>query len=173
MQQRKVNLNGAIFQFKCSHRPWSQKLGSSRVFRLVVTGLTCTMTCTVRISGRTGVGLTRFRALPRGLRFRDPHINVRRNKVLSTGSSSNKRSCISSESERITWCTTQLKHVHDTVCIVSFGKRVELKKLRDSRLSQRNFPEGVSPLKHVIQVTATVRTVTGTAMAGRRMSDGN
>jgi hypothetical protein len=110
------------------------------------------MTCTVRISGRTGVGLTRFRALPSGLRFQDPHIKVRRKKVLSTGSSSNK-------SERITWCTAQLTHVHDTVCSVSFGKRVELKELRDSRLSQRNFPEGVSPLKHVIQVTATVRTV--------------
>jgi len=110
----------------------------------VVTGLICTTTCKVRISGRTGVGLTCFRALARGLRLQDPHIKVRRNKVLSTGSSSKKCSCISSESERITWRTAQLTHVHDTVCIVSFGKRVELKKLRDSRLSQRNFPEGVS-----------------------------
>jgi hypothetical protein len=108
-----------------------------------------------------------------GLKFQDPHSKVRRNKVLSTGSSSNKCSCIPAESERITRCTAQLTHVHDTVCIVSFGKRFELKKLRDSRLSQCNFPEGVSLLKHVTQVTATVRTVTGTALAGRRISDGS
>jgi hypothetical protein len=59
------------------------------------------------------------------------------------------------------------------VCTVSFGKRDDLKKLQDSRLSQRNFPEGVRPLKHVIQVTATVRTVTATTLAGRRISGGS
>jgi len=52
------------------------------------------------------------------------------------------------------------------VCTVSLGKRVDLKKLRDSRLSQRNFPEGVNPSKQVIEVTAT-------ALAGRRISDGS
>ena len=39
--------------------------------------------------GQDRVGLTRFRALPRVSRFQDPHIKERRNKVLSTGSSSN------------------------------------------------------------------------------------